>query len=449
MSDPLSADVAVVGGGGAGLALVHALARRDPELSVVVVDPVTRTGNDRTWCFWAPTPTLVDDAVEESWRYLTVAGAGSEHRLDIHPLRYHLVRSADFFALVDATLAQCRRLQVTRLAVHAEEVSSAQGAGGPAVDGSATPGHETEGRAGPWRRAVDRVGRARVLTSGPEITADWVFDSRPVSPLRPGQVWWWQHFRGWVLPAGSLPAAAVPRDPVLMDFDVTQPAHGLAFGYCLPLAGDRLLVEYTEFSRERLTDSGYDVALRAYLDRLGVPRSVVPEHVETGAIPMTDGRFARTAGPGVVRLGTAGGATRGSTGYTFAAMLRQAEAAADALVAGRPAVPPPAYPPRHRWLDAVLLRALDRGYLDGPEFFLRLFDRQPATRVLRFLDGLTTPFGELSVMASSPFWPMMRAIVTPGRLAAPGRGPSPGRLMTPGPAPSPTRRQQRGQHGGG
>src|SRR3712207_7859322 len=87
--------------------------------------------------------------------------------------------------------------------------------------------------------------------------------------------------------------------------------------------------------------------------------------VEDGAIPMADAVLARRVGRRVFRLGTAGGATRASTGYTFAAMQRQAAAVARALGEGREPLPPAPYPRRHRWMDAVLLRALDRGHAEG------------------------------------------------------------------------------------
>src|SRR3712207_9285871 len=63
--------------------------------------------------------------------------------------------------------------------------------------------------------------------------------------------------------------------------------------------------------------------------------------VEDGAIPMTDAVHARRVGRRVLRLGTAGGATRASTGYTFAAMQRQAAAVAADLLVGRPPRPGP------------------------------------------------------------------------------------------------------------
>jgi lycopene beta-cyclase len=197
-----------------------------------------------------------------------------------------------------------------------------------------------------------------------------------------------------------------------MDFRTPQPARGVSFGYVLPVDDRYALVEYTEFAPALLTDAGYDAALRGYAARLGLDLTALRvREVENGIIPMTDGPFRPRPSPRVVRIGTAGGATRPSTGFTFAAMLRQADQLARALAAGRPPVPAPAYPRRHLWLDAVALRALDRGHVDGVEFFARLFDRNPPERVLRFLDGVTSPAEELAVMSSSPLLPMTGAVL--------------------------------------
>ena len=383
----LDVDCAVVGAGAAGLSLaVHLdrLVRARPGAaapSLALVDPVHRRGDDRTWCFWDAGTSPVEEAVERSWRRVELVDrAGRSRVLDLGPLRYALVRSSDFYALADAAAS---RLGAVRVTAPADEVT----------DGAV--------------RAGGRLVRAR-----------WIVDSRPAPPRLRANTAVLQHFRGWVV---RLPHDAFdPGLPVLMDFSVPQPRQGVAFGYVLPTGPRRALVEYTEFSRARLPEADYDRALRAYLLRryrtaVGAGGAVL-ERVEDGAIPMTDAVHDGRPGPRLLRAGTAGGATRGSTGYTFAAVQRQAAAVAADLLAGRDPAPPPAYPRRHRWMDAVLLRALDRGLAPGPELLTGIFDHNPPDRVLRFLDGRTAPWEELLLMSTAPLLPMARASV--GDLAA-------------------------------
>ena len=381
----MDVDLAIVGAGGAGLSLVLALDRLAAvagrsRLTIALVDPVHRVANDRTWCFWdraASKGSPAADAVHRSWsQVLLVDRAGRERVLSLDDLRYLMVRSADLYALADAA---AERLGVTRVLAAVDAVSD------------------------------DGTDRATVHAAGQEIRARWVFDSRPSPARLPGNVTLLQHFRGWTVRFDR--PGFDPDLPVLMDFSVPQPPRGVAFGYVLPSDACTGLVEYTEFSRTRLAGDAYEQALRDYLARRWAGAGYTVEEVEDGAIPMTDAVFARRVGRRVFRLGTAGGATRPSTGYTFAAMQRQATTVAAALLAGRDPEPPAPHQLRHRWMDAVLLQAIDRGYLDGADLFTRLFAGNRPARVLDFLDGATSLGQDLALMRTAPLLPMTRATV--------------------------------------
>ena len=375
---PLEVDLALLGGGGAASLVLAALARHHVrDLRIAVVDPVQRRGQDRTWAFWDRPGNDLDELLSASWSRVEVVTAERQRVLDVAPLRYAMLRSSPIY---DRAAEAERLLGVTRVVASADTVTDHG-------DGVLVGG-----------------------TDGPALRAGWVLDSRPRPPERPGRTNWLQHFRGWWLAADR--PLFDPTRAVLMDFRTPQPTRGVSFGYVLPVSSRYALVEYTEFSPHLLTGAAYDRALGGYCDLLGLdPARFTVGEVENGVIPMTDGPFVARPSPRVVRLGTAGGATRPSTGFTFAAMYRQAEQVARALAAGRPPVPGPAYPPRHRWMDAVALRALDRDLVDGPAFFARLFDRNPASRVLRFLDGATSVAEDLAVMNSTRLPSMAAAAV--------------------------------------
>jgi lycopene beta-cyclase len=363
------AEVVVVGAGAAGLGLAVRLAAQRVTGVVLVQSPAAAP--ERTWCSWQRGPVLWQDAVAHRWQTATVVGPdGAEQRLALQPYRYEMVRSRGF-----ETWARSRLDGVEQL--------------------TATAG-----------RVEDGAQHAVVRTDQGDLAARWVFDTRPTPPSRPGRTTLLQHFRGWTLRTAS--DAFDPRTAVLMDFRARQPTNGVAFGYLLPTSAREALVEHTEFTREVLDDAGYDAALGRLTADLPAFEVTAVEH---GVIPMTDGALPTRLGRRVFRLGAAGGATRASTGYTFTAAQRQAAAVAAALRDGRYPEPPAAYPRRHRAMDAVLLRALDSGRLDGARFFSDLFARHPVERVLRFLDGDSSPREELAVMAGAPRGPMLRSLL--------------------------------------
>ncbi|MBG0565410.1 lycopene cyclase [Actinoplanes sp. NEAU-A11] len=368
----MDVDLALIGYGGATSLLLSALDRRGVGgLRIATVDPDVTHGHHRTWAFWTGPRDDLDPILDAAWPRVDLYGPGGARRLDLGPMRYAMVQSGPIFQRAGEAAA--------RLGVRGISASAA------ALDDDGT-------------EVTVRDGDGAAI-----VRAKWALDSRPAAPERPGRTFWLQHFRGWWVRAEA--DVFDPGSAILMDFRTPQPARGVSFGYVLPTGPRSALIEYTEFSPARLDDAGYETALRSYLKLLRLPDLVV-EKVEDGAIPMTDAPFAQRPSPRVVRLGTAGGATRPSTGYTFSAMRRQAEQIAGAVLAGSDPVPAPAYPRRHMWMDAVALRAWDRGLVAAPAFFERLFTRNPPERVLRFLDGLTSPAEEVALMASTPLLPM-------------------------------------------
>ncbi|MFJ1568640.1 lycopene cyclase family protein [Streptomyces erythrochromogenes] len=386
----LKADVAIIGAGAAGLSLAHRLnGHGAPAPSVILVDapPGPLRPAPRTWCFWESGRGRFDAAVRSQWRHLRVRPpVGAPIDANIAPLRYKMIRSDDFESLVAQDLAHSpnvRRLEATVDAV--EETPSGT-----------------------------RVLMTRPDGSRDVLRARWVFDSRPLGSLPAARTTLLQHFHGWFVRTAR-PTFA-PGTAELMDFRTPQPADGLSFGYVLPTGPHEALVEYTEFSPHVLTDSGYEAALRHYAADVLALGELEILATETGLIPMTDAPIPQRIGASVFRIGAAGGATRPSTGYTFAGLQRQTRAVAAALRQGRDPVPPAAHSVRARTMDAVLLRALDSGRVDGPDLFCRLFARVPPARLLRFLDGRTNLLEDLSVGRHAPVGPMLRTVVELPRL---------------------------------
>ncbi|MGW7065128.1 lycopene cyclase family protein [Streptomyces sp. NPDC054904] len=382
------AEVTIVGAGAAGLSLAAHLAEPPsdsglrPSVLVVQAPPGPLRSPNRTWCFWEAGGGPYDHLLESSWDRLRVYGSdGMVVDRSLGALRYKMLRSVQF---EEAMSERLLRSGVTMRQLTVEGVTDIG-------DEAVVWGH-------------DATGMASSLRSG------LVFDSRPPRRLPAARTTLLQHFRGWFVRTSK--PVFDPDAAILMDFRLPQPAHGLAFGYVLPTSCNEALVEYTEFSPTVLDGAAYRRALSHYCDKvLGLGEYVVGEQ-EHGVIPMSDGNMSRRHAGRVFPIGTAGGATRPSTGYTFAAIQRHSLHLARAVRAGRsPARVQAPHSLRARTMDAVLLRALDTGRVDGAQFFTRLFSSVPAERVLRFLDGSTSLWEDIGVGLRTPAAPMLRSLL--------------------------------------
>ncbi|MFJ4823459.1 lycopene cyclase family protein [Streptomyces bacillaris] len=381
MPDP---DVVIVGAGAAGLSLAYHLCAPGGAvpLSVLLVDapPGPLRPPPRTWCYWEPPGGPYDSVLAASWPRLRVRAAdGAPTVTDPSPFRYKMLRSDAFEALVGKRLSGApgfRRIEATVTAV---------------------------------RDTPD--GGAEVLTEGGQalVRGRRVFDSRPPRRLPPARTTLLQHFMGWFVRTER--PAFDPATADLMDFRTPQPPRGLSFGYVLPLDPHTALVEYTEFSPAPLTADAYRRALHHYTQQVLELGEFHIAAQERGIIPMTDGHLPGRVGRSVYRIGTAGGATRPSTGYTFAALQRQSRAVADRLRAGHGLRIPAPYGAWPRAMDAVLLRALDSGRVTGADFFTRLFREVPGERLLRFLDGRSRLHEDLLIGLRTPVVPMLWTVL--------------------------------------
>lgn len=100
-----------------------------------------------------------------------------------------------------------------------------------------------------------------------------------------------------------------------MDFRVSQ-EEGTTFVYVMPLSPTQALVEYTLFTERLLTQDQYNAGLKNYIESFLQTNEYKVLEEEFGVIPMTDLVFPEVEG-NIIHLGTAGGQTKPSSGYTF------------------------------------------------------------------------------------------------------------------------------------
>jgi lycopene beta-cyclase len=368
MSAP-DVDIAIIGGGCAGLSLAARLVHSN--LSISVIEPRIAYTDDRAWSFWRTASDPFEDCVHKEWTSWTVAGQGDPVRRTSSHLRYQTIRSEDFYNRAQDLIAQDRHINLS-LGV----------------------------RANGMKRCNDRW---HVETDAGTLSAQIVIDTRP--PARNPA--YGQFFLGREIRTER--QVFNPNTVQLMQFRPAR-SSGVDFVYILPFAADHALVEVTSFAPH---NPGRDIYAAWLDDEIAAldPGWTETLRTEAGALPMEVG-FADPAQDGIIRMGLGGGAARPSTGYAFARNQIQADRVAAAVIAGR--VPDTRLDSRlTHFMDRVFLQVLATAPKSGPALFEALFRNAPADRLERFLSGSTHPVDRLSVMASLPPLPFLRAAAFP------------------------------------
>jgi len=365
----------IAGAGAAGLSLavhmIHSGQFRDKR--ILIIDKEDKKKNDRTWCFWEKTPGLFDTVVYKKWSSAWFYGNDFSRLLELTPFEYKLIRGIDFYEYALGLIRKQSNFEI---------------------------------RMGTIVETGTGEGKAWVTMDDEKIEAEYLFNSilfeKPILKKRDSYLL--QHFKGWVIET-AVPAFN-PSQAILMDFRVKQ-ENGTTFVYVMPFSERKALVEYTLFSEKLLGSSGYEEGLKTYLrEQLEIETYKVVEE-EFGVIPMTNYRFPEKKG-NIIYIGTAGGQTKASSGYTFRFIQKHSAAIVDALLTtGKPFTVTPGGTKRFRFYDSVLLHILQHNKLPGQRIFTRLFKKNKPAQVLKFLDNETTLKEELKIISSLPTWPFL------------------------------------------
>lgn len=375
MSVTLQYDYIIAGAGCAGLSLamhlIHSGKFRDK--NILLVDQHPKQSNDRTWCFWQTGKSLFEPIVYKQWQKLFFYGEAFSKQLNIEPYKYKMIRGIDFY---DFCLEEINRQP--NFTVRFDKVEHV-------FSSDITTG---------------------IMLNGNAIHAEYIFNSilfqKP--QLSENEYWLLQHFKGWIIETEN--NVFEPEVATLMDFRIDQ-QWGTAFCYVLPFTKNRALVEYTVFSPQVLPKEQYDVGLKNYLEQLLQLGSYKILDEEFGVIPMTNFEF--DAGQNnIINIGTAGGQTKGSSGYTFNFIQKHSNELVQQLMRGKhPSLKSGSR--RFSFYDSVLLNILYKNTLPGKLIFTRLFQKNQTSKVLRFLDNETSVADELKIISTLPTWPFTKA----------------------------------------
>jgi lycopene beta-cyclase len=372
-------DYIITGGGCAGLSLAVRL-QQSPTLrnkKVLIVDRERKSRNDRTWCFWERDADLFEPVVHRRWQHLFFHGDGFSKQLDIAPYQYKMIRGIDFYDYCYAQLEESANVSFVY---------------------------------GDLERIVNHPSSASVMVGGQAFHGQYVFNSVLLDKpkLHPKHHYLMQHFKGWFVKTEQ--PFFNQGQATLMDFRVSQ-EHGTTFVYVLPFSEHEALIEYTLFTKELLTPDAYQQALKDYTRTwLNLPAFEIQDE-EFGIIPMTDYPFESPEGR-IIPLGTAGGQTKASSGYTFRYIQKHtAQLVSQLEETGAPFLPARLADRRYGLYDATLLRILAKNELQGSKIFTLLFKNGDPQRVFKFLDNETNFFEEVNIMWRLPQWPFAKAAI--------------------------------------
>jgi lycopene beta-cyclase len=375
LNTPDQYDYIIAGGGCAGLSLVmHMIGSGQfEERKVLIIDKDQKNSNDRTWCFWEKEPGLFEAVVYRQWKQLSFFSHSFQKIFDTDPYTYKMIRGIDFYKHCYEEIRKHLNIKILY-----GEINS----------------------------VFSIVGQTGLkLQTGETFYGRKIFSSiLPKPPELKNNTWLLQHFKGWVIKLKE--NVFDPASATIMDFRVGQ-EHGTSFCYVLPFSENEALVEFTVFSANILESSLYDIKLKEYLaNTLGINNYEVKGE-EFGVIPMTDYNFP-LKDKNIIYIGTAGGQTKGSTGYTFKFIQKHSKSLVNELLTE---TKNSYVKKRHRFYDSVLLGVLEHKLVPGEEVFTRMFRRNKPSGIFRFLDNESSLAEEIGIIRTLPTLPFLKAAI--------------------------------------
>lgn len=372
-------DYIFTGAGCAGLSLLTRMkaAGLTRGKRILLIDKSTKNENDRTWCFWEDQPGYFEPIVYKQWADIWFHSETFSQQFSIAPYRYKMIRGIDFYNHCLAQLQQDPGIEIMQGSI--SEMNGTDGLFQFTINGQQ---HS-------YRDAI-------VFNS---LLTETMWQQKAVYLL--------QHFKGWIIETPE--PFFNPAEATLMDFRVGQ-HNGTSFVYVLPLSATRALVEYTVFSEKILTDDAYDTGLATYLHNNLKLQQYRIDAAEFGVIPMTNAKFPWYAN-GMYHIGTAGGQTKASSGYTFQFIQKQSAAIVQQLLHNTfgPQSKPAAAARRFHFYDAILLQVIASKYAHGSRVFTDLFKKNSPQSIFAFLDNESSVAADLRIIQSLPVLPFLKA----------------------------------------
>lgn len=371
-------DYIISGGGASGLLLAYKMANDKyfDDKSILIVDKEKKSENDRTWCFWEKNEGLYDEILTKKWDNIIFKGIDIDINENINPYTYKMIRSANFYKklwdVID-TKANITFIQDDVLSIDQKENFA-----------------EVKG-------AKDTYQTPNLCNS---IFFDFPHENQNRYPVLQ------QHFIGYFIKVKQ--PTFDENSATFMDFSIAQKGN-TRFMYILPFSKTEALFEYTLFSENYLQEEEYKQAIVKYLADHGIENYEITE-VEKGSIPMTSYPFWKHNSKNIVNIGTAGGWSKASSGYTFQNINKNTTKLISYLKTEQSLA---VFQKKSRfwYYDLLLLDILYKKNQLGANIFSTMFKNISPQRIFKFLDEETTFPEELSIFIRMDKPLFMRALL--------------------------------------
>ena len=350
-------DYIIIGGGCSGLSLAYEL-EKNAQLknkSLAIIDNRGNYERDKTWSFWKVNKHNFEDCVIKNWNEFSINSSKGTIYKECNQFPYQAIDSGLFYNKILLRLNQNKNIHFFK---DKKEVN---------------------------------FNKSLVFNSIPE--------------LRNKENGIWQHFCGYEIEATKEFFDEGMMN--LMDFNCDQ-KNSVHFFYTLPFTKKRALVETTWLSQMQDEDElDYDRQLKNYINNNLNLKNYNIIFKEKGRIPLF--RTSNTNKTNLLNIGTAGGMTRLSTGYTFLNIQEHCQFIVK-NIDNLDNIKPFKINEKYEFLDKIFLNVLKEQPKIMPDIFYNMF-KSSSKNIINFLSNKSNIFEDISVILKMPKIIFLKALV--------------------------------------
>jgi len=362
-------DYIICGAGLSGLILANKIFEDSDfdNKQILIIEKNLSDPLNKTWCFWEKKNSSWDDYVIKSWDKLLFNSPNFKNETFLSEYSYKMIKSGFFIKSILQKIRNSKNFKIIE-----DDVLG-------------------------FDESKDRV---IVKTKSNKYLANQVLNSVvDIEKIKSESSFPFllQHFLGWTIETEH--DFFDDNKATIMDFNIDQ-NNETRFFYVLPISRCKALIEFTIFSKKLLEKKNYDIELKKYLSNLNLFKYDIVEK-EFGVIPMTCHPFDNSNTDRILNIGTAGGWTKPSSGYTFKYIDKNTDKLIVSLK-NNISFSKISFKSRHWIYDLILLDVLFFKNYMGSVLFTKMFSKNSMKKIFSFLDNESSFIEELKIASSFP-----------------------------------------------